>query len=280
MDRNWGVDFAGEHSTSHFPCEDLYHGPFPFSEEETKSLREIIENTVGIKAHLDFQSSDQVVLGPWAYTSKFTNRAKELDIVGNALSTSMGKSGRAYRYSRGSDFKLEYAASGTMSDWVFAPGILSFRIQFPTKLSANKNDRCRPNKTKILSSGKEALGAVMTISTYALDSSKFLRDNDLIDKDPSKTESTEVLGEERRSTIPFGLIVAFFVSFLLMLAVSVVQLGTQLLIYHSLLLEREQVLTNQSQQNSGLDSMILCDSMFADGTNEFENLEPADPATV
>ena len=280
LDRNWEVDFAGEHSTSHFPCEDLYHGPFPFSEEETKSLKELIENTVGIKAHLDFQSSGQVVLGPWAYSSKLTNRAKELDIVGNALSSSMGKSGRAYRYSRGSEFELEYAASGTMSDWVFSQGILSFRVQLPTILSANYNNRCRPNKTEILSSGKEALDAITTISMYALDSSKFLRDNDLKDKDTSKTESTEVLGEQRRSIIPFGFIVAFLVSFLLILTVSVVQLGTQLLIYRSLLLEREQVLTNQSQQNSERDSRIICDSMFADDVNEIENLEHADPATV
>ncbi|GLV20125.1 uncharacterized protein CBL_21339, partial [Carabus blaptoides fortunei] len=79
--RNWGFHW-NEGGTSG-PCEEIYPGPEPFSEVETRSLSEYItsihENLVG---YLAIHSYSQLLLIPYGYSNAHVENYAELTLAG------------------------------------------------------------------------------------------------------------------------------------------------------------------------------------------------------
>jgi hypothetical protein len=123
LNRNW--DWAwGERGASKNPRSQIYAGPAPFSEPETRALRDLIV-AESPAAHVDLHSFSQLILYPWNHKkSSSPDRARfaaYADRMATAIYTTHGKS---YRTIAGADL---YPASGTFSDWSYgARGVTSF----------------------------------------------------------------------------------------------------------------------------------------------------------
>lgn len=61
------------------PCADIYRGPEPESEKETKAVTDFIRSHLkSIKAYITFHSYSQMLLFPYGYTSKLPPNHKDL----------------------------------------------------------------------------------------------------------------------------------------------------------------------------------------------------------
>lgn len=165
-------------------------GTSPFSEEETRILKNLVEGTDGILVHVDFHSFGQLILGPWAYSAIAPLRAQELDVLGKQLQRAIFKvNGQQYIYGRGANFTATYAASGIMSDWVFSKRILSFTIELRPKslTSSTRNDFILDAK-QIEPTGRETLAAVYTLLEYAKNPTTFMQENALPNNSKSNAD--------------------------------------------------------------------------------------------
>ena len=61
------------------PCQEIYRGPAPESEKETKAVSDFIRSHLkSIKAYITFHSYSQMLLFPYWYTSKLPPNHKNL----------------------------------------------------------------------------------------------------------------------------------------------------------------------------------------------------------
>lgn len=184
LNRNWATDFGGIEATSRDPCSDLYIGASAFSEPETAAVHTFIKSTPGIRAHLDVHSYGRLILGPWAYSKSEPPRPSEIDRVGTMLATNMTNvDGQQYRYGRPSVRQLIYLASGVMSDWTFAQGIMSFTIELRPGGESMLVGFNLP-ETQILKTCREGMAAVDALLHYATGTTT---DNSLSVETPSQT---------------------------------------------------------------------------------------------
>uniref|UniRef100_T1J4X5 Peptidase M14 domain-containing protein n=1 Tax=Strigamia maritima TaxID=126957 RepID=T1J4X5_STRMM len=78
FDFNWNQ--GGSSSNS---CSQTYHGPYAFSEPETKAIAKfILDNKNQIKFFLSLHSYSQVLLVPWGHTSKLPDDFVQLESIG------------------------------------------------------------------------------------------------------------------------------------------------------------------------------------------------------
>ena len=215
LNRNWGTDFNGRHA-SNVPCEDQYAGPRAFSEPETAAVSSLVQRLLkkgGLVAHLDVHSFGQVLLAPWAYKSDAPDRWYELDVVGTAVVNAViAAEGVRYTYFRGNFEDTIYAASGTMTDWMYSMGVLSFTLELRPESNSSNARQARfmsdadggasastysfeLEETQIREVGREVVAAVRTLVEFARDQQGFLElhklDNDTTTGGGNGTESPE-----------------------------------------------------------------------------------------
>lgn len=140
LNRNWGFQFGEDNNGVVDPCEDNYSGPAPFSEPETQALRQLVLESEGILAHLDIHSYGQLVLGPWSYGTTPPADCARVNRIGLAYAQDVSATNQnvIYKYSVAYRNNLLYTASGTMADWMFARGVMSFTVE--VRPSINEND--------------------------------------------------------------------------------------------------------------------------------------------
>ena len=114
--RNWDFHW-GENGASPSSCSNTYHGPEPFSEVETRNVRDWVSTRKDtIKFYQTLHSYSQLVLMPWGYTETPAPGYKamlDLGMRGNdALYAVHHKS-----YEVGCIPCVLYTASGTSLDW-------------------------------------------------------------------------------------------------------------------------------------------------------------------
>ena len=127
LNRNWNIDWNGGDSTSTNTCSDVYVGPYPFSEPEAQSLRDLIDDQTNLVSHIDFHNYSQLVLESWAYTYEPPER---IDVI-KALSGSMSEAIEGVHgeiYVAGGN-ELLYPADGTFQDWSSSVGALGYTIE-------------------------------------------------------------------------------------------------------------------------------------------------------
>jgi murein tripeptide amidase MpaA len=124
-DANWGGDGASGNTNS-----DVYYGTAPFSEPETRAIRDWINDHPNISAHVDVHSYSQLMLYSYGYVDGIPEGADgtcleslAVDMV-DAIYTSEQKS---YTPQPAHDL---YIASGTAQDWTYdGANCLSYTIE-------------------------------------------------------------------------------------------------------------------------------------------------------
>ncbi|CAH0401286.1 unnamed protein product [Chilo suppressalis] len=117
--RNYGFKWAVS-GVSSDPCnKETYAGPKPFSEPETRMVRNVmVQNAQRMKLYVSLHSYGQYLVYPWGYTGDFLPKEwKKLDKLAKRVSAAVQNAG-------GSPFKVLsagkwYAAAGGSDDYAF-----------------------------------------------------------------------------------------------------------------------------------------------------------------
>lgn len=183
LNRNWGVDYNGsENADPTDMCSDQFIGTAAFSEPETRAVRDFVERTDRIIAHLDLHAFGGLVLGAWSYTEEEPRDLHVVESVGRTLASDMtGQFGVNYKFSRGGKNSLLYAASGVMTDWTFDKGIMSFTVELRPRGEASMAGFELPRE-QILESCVELFAGMRNLMRY-------VNDTDVIADAPLAEES-------------------------------------------------------------------------------------------
>lgn len=123
LNRNYD-DHWGESGTSRWPSDDTYGGPGPFSEPESRALRDFLNARPHIKTMISYHTSGELILYPWSWT--------EDPLTGPALSAyqAMGRKMAEWTGYRPQQSSELYPSSGDTCDWAWsAHGVYCFTYE-------------------------------------------------------------------------------------------------------------------------------------------------------
>lgn len=159
--RNWAQGWGGAGSSG-FTGDDTYRGTAPFSEPETRALRDYTLSIPNRAFHIDFHSFSQLVLWPWGYTTgeiPEPDRTIEADIAQAYAGVIASTTGAAYSPIKSSDL---YVAAGDSTDWHYGGGgVYSLTVEL--RPSSGGLGGFDPSPTEILPCAQENLAAVIDL---------------------------------------------------------------------------------------------------------------------
>lgn len=124
---HWPLLFLRPHfygATSFNDKSDVYRGPYPFSENETKAVRQFVE-THNITISIDYHTFGELILYPWGYRILPAKDYLVLDSIGENIS-------EFDNYTYEQSIYL-YPTLGDTCDWMYATHhILAFTIELGT----------------------------------------------------------------------------------------------------------------------------------------------------
>jgi carboxypeptidase T len=101
-----------------------YVGPHPLSEPETQALRDVVDSTRP-RVSVGFHSFGELLLYPWAFTSRRNPRHEHYERAGRAFVGALR--GATYRVMQARDW---YSTVGDLDDWLDAEyGTLAFTVE-------------------------------------------------------------------------------------------------------------------------------------------------------
>ncbi|MBC7222714.1 MAG: zinc carboxypeptidase [Anaerolineae bacterium] len=130
LNRNYGYQWGCCGGSSPYPGDETYRGPEPFSEPETRAIRDFVLAHPEVTVSLSLHTFGEQVLWPWSYTyapvPDPVDRAT-LEHLGQAMAATNG-----YRAQQASDL---YVADGTSDDWLYGErGIIAFTMELYPRL--------------------------------------------------------------------------------------------------------------------------------------------------
>jgi murein tripeptide amidase MpaA len=126
LNRNYDVAWGGDGSSG-WKRSDVYRGEAPFSEPETRALRDLAKRE-RVALHLDFHAYGQLILYPWGHTATPAPDRDRYAAVGDRVASAIFAE-HENRYRLMSSVEL-YRASGTMTDWMYGEaGAFSYTIE-------------------------------------------------------------------------------------------------------------------------------------------------------
>ena len=127
LNRNYSVAW-GEAGSSNDKTSSTYRGEAPFSEPETRAVRQPVRDR-RVSAAIDFHSFSQVIVYPWSHQRAEPADRDAFAAIADRMTTAMfAHAPHRYRGSPGLP-SLRTGASGTVGDWAYAHGALSFLIE-------------------------------------------------------------------------------------------------------------------------------------------------------
>lgn len=116
LNRNYSYKWGGPGSSGD-TFSEIYRGPSPFSEPETRALRDFLE-LLAPKALISYHNFSQLILYPWGYTYDPAPDESLLDNLAVAMADKIRSvHGEEYTPEQGS---ILYLASGDTTDWLYA----------------------------------------------------------------------------------------------------------------------------------------------------------------
>ncbi|MHB8095246.1 MAG: M14 family metallopeptidase [Candidatus Aminicenantales bacterium] len=122
----WGYDDGG---SSPEPESEVFRGESPFSEPETRAVRDLFLSR-NIGAMVSFHSFSQAIYYPWGYDHLPTDKDTALNDLANRMASRIAAvHGRSYAVGRAAG---QYTTNGDTIDWAFGvAGVPAFTIELP-----------------------------------------------------------------------------------------------------------------------------------------------------
>ncbi|MFQ5341948.1 MAG: M14 family zinc carboxypeptidase [Anaerolineae bacterium] len=125
VDPNRNYDSHWE-SGNNDPRTEIYHGPAPFSEPESRAVRNLVDSHANIVMASSFHSGADLLLHPWGWSADadLPDRFwyEMLSRKGSQLTEVNGFRGTAHTWTA----RGLYAGSGSTMDWLYEQGILAW----------------------------------------------------------------------------------------------------------------------------------------------------------
>lgn len=137
VDGNRNYDFAWNTvGTGSSPCMENYAGNQPFSEVETRVIRDLlIEHLDRIALYLTMHSYGSMILYPWGHDGSLSPNHVALQDVGDAMGNAITANQLSHfpRYIVGNSVDvIGYAASGASEDYAHSLGVsLAYTYELP-----------------------------------------------------------------------------------------------------------------------------------------------------
>lgn len=128
LNRNYATAW-GKGGSSGATTSGTYRGAEPFSEPESRGLRDWLVERPGFSRHIDLHQRGQVVLTPWSYRSTPTFDHDALAATASDMEAALEAAG-GLAWDSGTYHDRLYRSSGTIIDWTWAErGMHSFLIE-------------------------------------------------------------------------------------------------------------------------------------------------------
>jgi len=112
----WGSVDSG--SITHYPSEEVYCGPAPFSEAETQAIRDVFLNN-DIHAAISYHTHGEIVIWPWGYTqSGQTPDDTYITQLGEDIAQEITKQSGSGTYTP-KQASFLYPTTGDTIDWAY-----------------------------------------------------------------------------------------------------------------------------------------------------------------
>ncbi|KAJ6635047.1 Zinc carboxypeptidase A 1 [Pseudolycoriella hygida] len=152
---------------SNNPCSDTYAGPNPFSEPETRAIRDFYGTIASrVRIFLSFHAFGQYLLMPFGHTTANSNNHANLLSVANAGAAAI-RSTAGSDYLVGSTAVVLYTASGSSPDWAF--GVhntpLAYTFEFRPIRGSSNGFLLAPNQ--IIPNNREVVNGIRAMIAQA-----------------------------------------------------------------------------------------------------------------
>jgi carboxypeptidase T len=114
LNRNYDYRWGGQ-GASGSPRSDTYHGPAPFSEPETRAVRDFLTSRPNITTVISYHTFSELILYPWGGSSEPISDDRALAAFKTMANKIGGMTG--YRPMQSSEL---YIATGDTCDWAWA----------------------------------------------------------------------------------------------------------------------------------------------------------------
>jgi len=112
---NWGIDNIG---SSPNPCASDYRGIGPFSEFETRAVRDLVlDDSHQFKVAVSYHSYGRLILFPWGYTDEPSPDHYTYAALGDSMAAYNG-------YRSGASYTTIYRTNGDFDDWMYGDVVL------------------------------------------------------------------------------------------------------------------------------------------------------------
>lgn len=158
--RNFSVGYGLGSSGS--TNSDTYRGTSPFSEAETRAIRDFVNDHPRIVAHVDVHSYSQLILYPWGYTFDPVpgpDGAAMARLAEKMSDTILSTNGEFYVPEPGSSL---YIAGGTSMDWTFG-GSGAYSFTYELRPASQFQGGFAPPPDQIRPTAEEALAGFLDL---------------------------------------------------------------------------------------------------------------------
>ena len=155
----WGYDNTGSSPDS---TRDTYRGPAPFSEPETKAIRDFCISH-DFKIALNYHTYGNLLVYPWGYLPQFNTPDSTIFRNYSKYITQFN----GYVYGTG-DETVGYVTNGDSDDWMYGEQTQKNKIFSMTSEVGNQNDGFWPAQSRILPLARENLFPNLSAAKFLL----------------------------------------------------------------------------------------------------------------
>eukprot|EP00088_Acartia_fossae_P024293 TRINITY_DN2525_c0_g1_i3.p1 TRINITY_DN2525_c0_g1~~TRINITY_DN2525_c0_g1_i3.p1 ORF type:complete len:431 (-),score=73.77 TRINITY_DN2525_c0_g1_i3:221-1513(-) len=151
-------------------CSEVYQGPNPFSEAESKAMKNYIAKLQNVKIAVSVHSFGNVLIYPWGYTSQPHPNQKELHRIASKVSDAIKNiTGEYYQPGTAKQVFGNWGiAGGATDDYYITKGIrYSFTVELPEKDTNGKEYGFLLPPSNIKRVGRQLSAALTTLAINA-----------------------------------------------------------------------------------------------------------------
>ncbi|KAL0871311.1 hypothetical protein ABMA27_005056 [Loxostege sticticalis] len=162
LNRNFSYGWGGNGSSC-MPNNAFYRGPAPFSEPESRAMRDMLVNSgISFKVYITLHSFGQVIIFPFAFKEDLCPDYVRLLEGATVMSKAIHEaSGNTYKVGISRD--IMYGAAGTSNDWSYGEAGIPFC--YLIELRSRKHKFKLPQE-EIEETGKEILNCVKALMEF------------------------------------------------------------------------------------------------------------------